>query len=196
MKKIFVATQNKHKLLELRDILNPMGFEIVSYNDFDIPVEDIEETGKTFEENAIIKAKSGCEFSKMPTIADDSGLCVDALNGAPGVYSARFSGENATSKSNNDLLLKKLDGVEDEKRTAKFVSVIACVFPDGREFTVRGECLGKIGYKEMGENGFGYDPLFISEYGMFGELSAEQKNAVSHRAKSLEKFKNEIIKYL
>lgn len=194
--KFFIATKNQKKLVELERILKPMGFEVVSVNDLETSFPDVEETGKTFEENALLKARFGCGFTGLPTVADDSGLCVDALDGAPGVYSARFSGEECDDERNNDKLLTLLKDVPYEKRDAHYVSVIACVFPDGRSFTVRGECDGKIAFERQGTNGFGYDPLFITEYGVFGEISAEQKDKVSHRGDSLRKFKEKIVKFI
>lgn len=194
--KIFIATKNAHKLKELSRILVPLGFETVCESDLKNPTPNVEETGSTFEENALLKAHSACESTGLICVADDSGLCVDYLDGAPGVYSARYSGENSDDKSNNEKLLCALDGVPKEKRSARFVSVVACVFPDGREFTVRGECEGYILEKPSGNGGFGYDPLFANENGCFGELTAEQKDAVSHRGRALVKFEKELKKYL
>lgn len=180
---VFIATKNQKKLGELERILKPLGFEVLSEKDFTDSFEDVEETGKTFEENAIIKAKSGLKHTGLMSVADDSGLCVDYLDGAPGVFSARFSGLHGDDDSNNRKLLELLDGVPYEKRTAKYVAAIACVFPDGREFTVRGECHGHISDTPAGNNGFGYDPYFISELGCFGVISAEEKDSISHRGK-------------
>ena len=194
--KIFIATKNQKKLVELERILNPMGFEVLSQknfeNEFDEPIED----GTTFEENAIIKAKDGLKNSGLISVADDSGICVDYLNGAPGIYSARYSGEHGDDDSNNQKLLRELDGVPFEKRTARYVAAIACVFPDGRYFTVRGECEGKIGFEPKGNGGFGYDPYFVSELGPMGELTPEQKDSISHRGKALLLFKEELKKYI
>ena len=194
--RFFIATKNNNKLKELENILRPFGHEVLSFNDFNEDFPDVDETGSTFEENALLKAKAGLEFSGFPSIADDSGLCVDALDGAPGIFSARFASLDHNQHNNNALLLKKLEGIAEKDRTAKFVSVIACVFPNGDRFTVRGECFGKIGMCETGNNGFGYDSLFISEYGCFGELDSEIKNKISHRAKALEKFSIEVKKYI
>ena len=189
----FIATKNQHKITEFKAIFESVGHTLVTENDIKGDMAEPEENGTTFEENALIKAKAGMLFSGRPTIADDSGLCVDYLGGAPGIHSARYAGEHETPK-NNEKLLKELNGVPMEKRTARFVSVIACVFPDGRSFTVRGECEGKIGEAPQGGGGFGYDPLFISEIGCFGVITAEQKNSISHRSKSVAKFKEEILK--
>lgn len=193
--KIFIATKNMKKLTELTRILEPMGFEVVCERDLEKPLNEVEETGTTFEENAILKATAGLRETGYISVADDSGLCVDYLDGAPGVYSARYSGEHGNDEMNNKKLLKELDGVPEEKRTAYYVAAIACVFPDGRQFTVRGECHGKIAFEESGNCGFGYDPLFISEKGCFGHLSAEEKDSISHRGKALRLFKEELLKY-
>lgn len=194
--KIFIATKNLKKLEELRRILVPMGFNVLSERDLEKPLEEVEETGATFEENALLKASAGLQETGYISVADDSGLCVDYLDGAPGVYSARYSGEHGNDEMNNIKILKELEGVPKEKRGAKFVSAIACVFPDGRSFTVRGECQGYIAFEESGNGGFGYDPLFIGELGCFGELTPEQKDSVSHRGKSLRLFKEELKKYI
>ena len=194
--KIFIATKNMKKLTELTRILEPMGFEVVCERDLEKPLNEGEETGTTFEENAILKATAGLRETGYISVADDSGLCVDYLDGAPGVYSARYSGEHGNDEMNNKKLLKELDGVPEEKRTAYYVAAIACVFPDGRQFTVRGECHGKIAFEESGNCGFGYDPLFISEKGCFGHLSAEEKDSISHRGKALRLFKEELLKYI
>ncbi len=195
MTKFIVASHNRKKLNELKRILVPLGFDVISPDNIEGGIAEVEETGTTFEENALIKAKSACLSTGLPAIADDSGLCVDALDGAPGVYSARFAG-TGNDVDNNALLLKKLESVELKDRTARFVSTIACVFPDGREFTVRGECEGYIGFELLGDGGFGYDPLFITEKGCFGQMSAEEKDSISHRAKSAAKFKEKIKEYI
>lgn len=191
--KYFIATKNKHKLSELERILKPLGIEVVSENDLDEPLSDVEETGTTFEENAILKAKAGFLATGLPSIADDSGLCVDYLDGAPGIYSARFAGEPTDNAKNNEKLLKLLEGVSEDKRTARFVSAVACVFSLDDYFTVRGECEGRIGFEPKGTKGFGYDPLFISEIGCFGELTDVEKDSVSHRGKSLDKLYNKLL---
>lgn len=194
--KIFIATKNKKKLKELERILSPMGFEVLSEKDFSNTFKDVVEDGKTFEENAIIKATAGLKNTGYISVADDSGLCVDYLDGAPGVYSARFSGEHGDDETNNKKLLELLAGVPQEKRTAKYVAAIACVFPNGKKFTVRGECHGRILEEPVGNGGFGYDPLFYGELGYFGLLSAEEKDSISHRGKALKLFKEELKKYL
>ncbi len=194
--KVFIATKNAHKLVEFERILKPFGFTVISEKDLKDGFPEVEETGTTFEENAVLKAKKGLEITNQISIADDSGLCVDYLDGAPGVYSARYADEHGNDDANNSKLLSELKGLPKEKRTARYVSVIACVFPDGKQFTVRGECEGYIDDKLNGNGGFGYDPLFISEIGCFGLVSPEQKDSVSHRGKALRLFKEEIKKYL
>lgn len=193
--KFFIATKNAHKIKEFSAILSEFNIELISEADLDNPLPDIEEDGLTFEENSLIKARFAAKEIGFPTLADDSGLCVDALDGHPGIYSARFAGVHGDDKANNKKLLKELEGVKN--RNAKFVCAVACVFPDGREFTVLGECKGKIDTETRGNGGFGYDPLFISdEKGSFGLLSPEEKNSISHRANALKNFRKEIIKYI
>lgn len=193
---VFIATKNHNKLKELERILKPMGFEVLSENDLEKPLPEVEETGTTYEENALLKAHSGFETTGLITVSDDSGLSVDILDGAPGLYSARYSGTGATYASNNEKLLAALKDVPREKRTATFVSAIACVFPDGREFTVRGECKGYVAEKCSGEGGFGYDPLFVCEAGCYAEMTPEEKDRVSHRGNALRAFKAELQKYI
>lgn len=195
MQKFLLASHNKKKLVELSRILEPLGFTVVSPKDIEGGIVEPEENGLTFEENALIKARSGAKETGLPTVADDSGLCVDALDGKPGIYSARYAG-TGNDDDNNALLLKNLENVPEEKRTARFVSSIACVFPDGREFTVRGTVEGKIGYEPKGDGGFGYDPLFISEKGCFGLLSPEEKDSISHRHNAILKFVEELKNYI
>ena len=194
--KIFIATKNQKKLTELSRILIPMGFDVLCEKDFNEDFPDVEENGTTFEENAIIKASAGLNNTGLISVADDSGICVDYLDGAPGIFSARYSGEHGDDQSNNEKLLAELSGVPMEKRTARYVAAIACVFPDGRKFTVRGECEGKIAFEPKGNNGFGYDPYFISELGVMAELTAEEKDSISHRGKALKLFKKELKKYI
>lgn len=194
--KIFIATKNAKKLIELDRILTPLGFEVLSEKDLDKPFPEIEETGTTFAENAILKAQAGLKLTGLISVADDSGICVDYLDGAPGIYSARYSGGHGNDAENNKKILRELDGVPMEKRTAHYAAAIACVFPDGRNFTVEGKCYGHIAFEESGDQGFGYDPLFISENGCFGHLSAEEKDKISHRGKALKLFKEELTKYI
>ena len=191
--KICAATGNAGKLRELRRILEAQGHEVVSQKELGITIEP-DETGTTFEANALIKAETICRASGLPTIADDSGLCVDALGGAPGVYSARYCGRHGDDEANNDLLLQKLEGVPMEQRTAYYVCAICCVFPDGEELTVRGECHGHIGFERDGNAGFGYDPLFLVEGRSFGRYTAKEKDKISHRGRALRTLAAELEK--
>ena len=192
-----IATHNYKKLAELSRILKPLGIDAITDAEAGIALKEVEETGTTFEENAFLKAAAACKQSGMPAIADDSGLEVDALNGAPGVFSARYAGEGATDADRNRKLLRELENIPEEKRTARFVSVICCIFPDGSRVTARGECKGRIGYSPVGENGFGYDPLFMVEEGRsYAELSSEEKDAISHRGNALRLFAVSLQEYL
>lgn len=189
--KVILASNNKHKLEEIRKITTPLGYEVISQSEAGCNF-DVEETGTTFEENAVLKAKAVYEKMKMPVISDDSGLEVDYLNGAPGVYSHRYAGENATDADRCAKLLSELSGVEKEKRTARFVCVICFIDENGTETVIRGTCEGYIGTEPLGENGFGYDPVFMYGDRSFAEISAEEKNSVSHRADALRKFSETI----
>ena len=186
--KIIIATHNKHKLQEMSRILSPMGYEVVTDRDLGFELTDAEENGATFLDNARIKAESGCKESGLPCIADDSGLCVDALDGAPGVFSARYSGVHGDDDGNNKKLLSELDGVPTEKRTAHFACAICVSFPDGSEVTATGKCEGYIGYEKKGTNGFGYDPLFMVGDRSLAEMTAEEKDAISHRGNALKEL--------
>ena len=190
--KIIIATHNKHKLTEMARILEPMGYEVVTDRDIGIELTDVEENGLTFLDNARIKSESGCKESGLICIADDSGLCVDALGGEPGVYSARYAGTHGDDEANNKKLLDNLKNVPDEKRTAHFECAICVSFPDGSEITATGRCDGKIGYEKRGSNGFGYDPLFMVGDKSFAELSAEEKDAISHRGNALKALKEKM----
>lgn len=190
--KIFIATKNEKKLREIKRILDPLGFETISEKDLKNPLEEVEETGKTFEENALLKAKSGLKATGLTTVADDSGLCVDYLGGKPGIYSARYSGSHGNDKANNEKLLNELKNVKKEDRTAHFSCAVVCLFPDGRKISVTGKCEGYIDFAPHGNHGFGYDPIFISEKGCFAELSDEQKDSISHRGRALKKFEEKI----
>lgn len=193
MKKIIFATGNQGKMKEIREILADLDAEVLSLKDAGIKA-DIVEDGKTFEENAQIKAKAICEMTGEIVLADDSGLEIDYLNKEPGVYSARYMGEDTSYRIKNANLIERLKGVPDEQRTARFVCAIAAAFPDGRMKTVRAAMEGRIGYEEKGENGFGYDPIFyLPEYGCTSaELSMEEKNKISHRGKALRAIKDEL----
>lgn len=194
--KFILATKNPKKLKELRRILVPLGHEVISERELEKPLDEVVEDADTFEGNALLKARSAMRITGLAAVADDSGLCVDYLDGAPGVYSARFAGEEQDDEKNNAKLLKALEGLPKEKRTARFVSAVAVVFPNGTEFTVRGACEGYIATEKQGENGFGYDPLFIGEKGCFGLLTDEEKDSISHRGKALRLMANELKKYL
>ena len=193
MKKVIFATGNENKMKEIRQILGDLDIEIQSLKDAGIHA-DIVEDGTTFEENAMIKANAISKFTGEIVLADDSGLEIDYLNKEPGVYSARYMGEDTSYHIKNATLIERLNGVPDEKRTARFVCAIAAVFPDGTVKTVRGIMEGRIGYEERGVNGFGYDPIFyLPEYGCTSaELSMEEKNKISHRGKALNAIKDEL----
>lgn len=191
-----LATNNMKKLGEMQRILSPLGINVVTAKMMGITLENVEENGETFEDNAKLKAHAACRETGMPAIADDSGLCVDYLNGAPGVYSARFAGEHGNDEKNNDLLLEKLEGVPEEKRTAHYVCAVCCTFPDGREIVVRGECGGVIGFQRDGDQGFGYDPLFLVNGKSFGRYTAGEKDEISHRGKALRLLTEELEKIL
>lgn len=182
-----IASSNKHKIVEIQELLSKNNIKLITLEDLGLDHLDIEETGTTFEENAMIKAKAIMDLTGKIAIADDSGLMVDALDGAPGVYSARYAGEDSDDHKNNKLLKQNLMSVGFEDRGARFVSVIALAFPDGREGYYKGICEGIIGFNEIGENGFGYDPLFIPDGfdKTFAQLTAEEKNKISHRSRAL-----------
>ena len=186
--KVILASKNPHKLTELSAILSQHGFEIALESEYGLDI-DVDETGTTFEENSLLKAEAVMKASGLPVLADDSGLMVDALDGAPGVYSARY-GHKSSDGERTAFLLENMKDVPDEKRTAKFVCVITCLWPDGRKIVARGECPGVITREVHGENGFGYGPVFyLPELGMtYAELPSEQKNAISHRARALQEF--------
>lgn len=175
-----IATHNKGKLKELQRILAPLNIDVTTAE-----LDEVEETGTTFEENAFLKADAACRQTGMPAVADDSGLMVDALHGEPGVYSARYAGEGASDMDRIHKLLSNLKDVPAEKRTAKFVSAICCVYPNGERIDVRGECPGTIAFTPHGNGGFGYDPVFLVGGKSFGELSAEEKDRISHRGRAL-----------
>lgn len=191
-----LATNNMKKLEEMQRILSPLGIEVKAATMLGIELPEVEEDGDTFEANAEIKAASACKITGLPAIADDSGLCVDYLDGAPGIFSARFAGEHGNDEKNNDLLLQKLEGVKQEDRTAHYVCAICCIFPDGRKIVVRGECEGLIGFERDGNAGFGYDPLFIVDGKSFGRYTGEDKDKISHRGKALRALVAELEKHI
>ena len=193
---IVISTGNAHKLEEIGSILKDLDYNIHSLKDVNLDGLEIEENGKTFEHNALIKARTVAKLTNMITIADDSGLEVDALGKKPGIYSSRYAGENATDEENREKLLKAMKTIPVSHREGRFVCCIAVVFPDGKEFVVRGTCEGTIAFEEKGKNGFGYDSLFIvDQYNKtFAELPATVKNAISHRAKALELMKEELTR--
>lgn len=195
MQKFVLATHNAHKVREFSRILAPLQIEVITA---DLPA--VEETGATFEENAYLKAASACAAAGLPAIADDSGLCVHVLNGAPGVHSARWAGEGVSDAARNRKLLARLADVPREDRLAKFVSVICCVFPKqgaaaGDILTVRGECEGEIAFAPRGEDGFGYDPIFLCGGRTYAEMTGAEKDAVSHRGRALRKFASQLEEY-
>ncbi len=183
--KYIIATHNMKKRNELARILEPLGVDVLTAEQAGIELTDVEETGTTFEENARLKSQSGCKESGMPCIGDDSGLMVDALDGAPGVYSARYAGDHGNDPANIALLLENLKDVPEEKRTARFMCTVCCTYPDGKEIVVNGTCEGKIGYAPRGDGGFGYDPVFMVGDKSFAELTSEEKDKISHRGNAL-----------
>lgn len=208
--RICAATGNAGKLRELRRILEGQGHQVISQKELGITIEP-DETGATFEENALIKAKTICAASGLPTIADDSGLCVDVLGGAPGVYSARYCGHHGDDEANNDKLLEAMRDVPAGQRGAKFVSAVCLILPDGRQLTCVGECPGSIAFERLcGDYGFGYDPLFIpaqcgvgrqesrpnTEGRSYAQLTPDEKDAISHRGNALAKLESQLADFL
>ena len=192
--KVVIASKNSGKIAEFKRILGEVGISIVT----DIEFPDVDETGSTFEENALLKAHAVSRHTKLPALADDSGLSVDALNGAPGIFSARWSGVHGDDGANIKRLLKDLSGVAENKRGAEFIAVLALVRPDGEELLIRGELRGKIRNQPVGANGFGYDPIFEPENSnrTLGEMSAAEKDAISHRSKALTELTPRIRPFL
>lgn len=192
-KRIVFATGNAGKMKEIREILSDLELEVVSMKEIGIDIP-IEEDGTTFEENALIKARAVARQCGEIVLADDSGLEVDYLNGEPGIYSARYMGEETPYSIKNANIIGRLEGIPDEKRTARFVCAIAAVFPDGQEMVTSGEIEGRIDYEEKGKNGFGYDPIFyVPEFGRTtAELSDEEKNSISHRGRALRRMKEKL----
>lgn len=193
--KLVLASRNPGKLREMREILTALGVELLSEADVGADVA-VEETGETFEENSCLKASAVCKATGLPAVADDSGLCVDALNGAPGVYSARYGGEGLDDQQRTALLLQNMRG--QANRNCRFVCVITCCFPNGDVITARGECSGTVACAPVGTDGFGYDPVFFVPplHRTFAQLTAEEKNAISHRGEALRAFYENMEKYL
>ncbi len=206
---ICAATGNAGKLKEIRRILEAQGHQVKSQKELGITLEP-EETGATFAENALIKARAICQASGLPTLADDSGLMVDALGGEPGVYSARYCGRHGDDEANNDKLLERLAGVEEGKRSAKFVSAVCFCLPEGEHITFLGECPGRVIFERRGTGGFGYDPLFVpdqvglaeggvrpnTEGRTYAQLEAFEKDAISHRGKAMAKLDQDLAAFL
>ncbi|MDP4118048.1 MAG: XTP/dITP diphosphatase [Bacillota bacterium] len=190
--KIVAATNNKNKLREFVEILAPLGYHVISLKDLNMNIE-VEETGSTFEENSLLKAKAIMEATNIAALADDSGLMVDGLNGEPGIYSARYC--EGSDADRVEFLLEKMKKIPDGKRTARFVSVITLCFTDGDIITARGTCEGTIAREPKGKNGFGYDPVFyIEKYGKtFAQLSPDEKNLISHRGNALSELQKQLI---
>lgn len=194
--KFIIATNNAHKLIELERILSPLGINAVSPKQEGISLDDVEENGSTFMGNSFIKANAACLKTGLPAIADDSGICVDALGGKPGIYSARFGGEEASDSDKNHMILDMLKGKDLSERGAHYTCAITCVFPNGDKIQVEGKCFGKIAEAPEGDGGFGYDPIFLYNGVSFGKVSAEEKDKVSHRGNALRMFRDELVKYL
>lgn len=197
-RKIVLSTDNKHKIKEMKEILKDLDIEVLSKEDIGLNNFDVVEDGTTLEENSIKKAKAIKEKTPFMVMADDSGLFVESLNGEPGVYSARYAGEEGNDDKNNQKLLQMMKDIPMDKRKASFFSVIALITENGEVLTVKGECKGSIGFKLKGHNDFGYDPLFTPEgyEKTFAELSGEVKNKISHRAKALEEIKKTLTNLL
>ncbi len=193
MRKFIIASNNKGKLDEFGRILDPLGIKVVTAKSEGLVLDDVEETGTTFSENAFIKASAAFKKTGLPSIADDSGLSVDALGGEPGVYSARYAGENASDEDKINKLLKNLEDVPFEKRTARFICSICCIVDEETVITAEGSCEGIISEKPCGSGGFGYDPVFLVENGRtFAQISSEEKDKLSHRGKALRELSEKL----
>ena len=192
MKEFVIATNNAHKVTEIQRILDPLGVRVVSAGEKGIDLGDVVEDGETFMDNAYIKAKSAFDKCGLPVIADDSGLCVDALGGRPGVYSARYAGDHSPFAHKIAMLLSELDGVPDEQRGAHFSCAVCCILKSGEVIRVEGRCDGSIAHSPSGDGGFGYDPIFVVEGRSFASLTAEEKDRLSHRGDALKKLYEEL----
>lgn len=190
------ASKNKKKIAELNRILIPLGIEAKTENELGVAIPEVEENGVTFADNAKLKAVSAMKATGLPAVADDSGLCVDALSGAPGVYSARYGGENTNDEINNKKLLSELSDIPQQKRTARFVSAVCVAFPNGDFVEANGNVEGVIGFAPSGEGGFGYDPLFFVGDKSFAELTPDEKDAISHRGKALRALQVKLEEYI
>lgn len=188
---LVIATHNLHKVKEFERILKPLNIKVITAD-----ISEPEETGKTFMENAFIKAEAACKETGLPAVADDSGICVDALDGAPGIYSARYGGDLLDDRGRVRLLLFEMEHIPKEARGAHFTSAICCVFPDGSKLEAEGRCYGEIGYSMDGDEGFGYDPIFLQDGVSFGKLSGEEKDKRSHRGKSLKLFAEKLSEHI
>ena len=187
--KFIIATNNKKKLVEMERILKPLGIEAVSAKDAGVVLDEVDETGTTFGENAFLKANAAYIKTGMPAVADDSGICVDALGGRPGIFSARYSPEDCvTDEDRTAKSLEELQGGPDDKRGAHYTCAICCILPDGSKIEIEETCEGKIGYEFIGDGGFGYDPIFYFGDKTFAQISGEDKDKVSHRGKALRKL--------
>lgn len=191
-----IATNNAKKLVEMERILKPLGIEAVSAKDAGVVLDEVDETGTTFLENAFLKANAAYEKTGMPAVADDSGICVDALGGRPGIFSARYSPEDCvTDEDRTAKILEELQGVPDDQRGAHYTCAICCILPDGSKIEIEESCEGKIGYEFIGDGGFGYDPIFYFGDRTFAQISGEEKDKVSHRGKALRKLQEELKKH-
>lgn len=193
--KIIIATHNKHKIVEFKRILEPIGFEVLSQSEANIDV-DIVEDGKTFAENSFKKAEAVKNAANCIAIADDSGICIDAFNGEPGIYSARFLGEDTPYTTKNAIVLDRMKNVLEENRGARYVCAISCIFPNGDTIAAEGICEGKIGYEPSGSNGFGYDPIFYIGEKSMAQMTDEEKDSISHRGIALREFVVKLTDYL
>ena len=193
--KFIIATNNLKKLAELERILKPLGISAVSAKEAGVSLDEVEETGTTFAENAFLKADAAFKKTGLPAVADDSGLSVDALDGRPGVYSARYAGENSTDEEKYLKLLDEMKDVPKKKRTAHFTSSICCILPNGEKIQVEGRCNGEIAFEPYGDGGFGYDPVFFVNGKSYAQISAQEKDAISHRGQALRMLKAELEKY-
>ena len=191
-----IATNNAKKLVEMERILKPLGIEAVSAKDAGVVLDEVDETGTTFLENAFLKANAAYEKTGMPAVADDSGICVDALGGRPGIFSARYSPEDCvTDEDRTAKILEELQGVPDDQRGAHYTCAICCILPDGSKIEIEESCEGKIGYEFIGDGGFGYDPIFYFGDKTFAQISGKEKDKVSHRGKALRKLQEELKKH-